>query len=300
MLDLSNVRKFQSLELLAKELVEGFITGLHRSPYHGFSVEFAEHKLYNYGESTRNIDWKVYARTDQLYTKQYEEETNLRASILLDTSASMYYPSPDIDKIRFSVYASAALSMLMIRQRDAVGVIAYDDQISLQTQQKSSPIHLNNLLHTLDNILQLTPKKSITQTAECIHQIADNIHRRSLVILFTDMFQQQKNLQDIFEAIQHLKHNKHEILLFHVSDRKTEKEFEFSDRPYRFKDAETNEMITLQPNQLRQAFQEEMQDFYQQVKLGCGKLKIDLIEVDTIDPFDKVLSAYLIKRKKMN
>lgn len=300
MLDLSNVRKFQSLELLAKELVEGFITGLHRSPYHGFSVEFAEHKLYNYGESTRNIDWKVYARTDQLYTKQYEEETNLRASILLDTSASMYYPSPDIDKIRFSVYASAALSMLMIRQRDAVGVIAYDDQISLQTQQKSSPIHLNNLLHTLDNILQLTPKKSITQTAECIHQIADNIHRRSLVILFTDMFQQQKNLQDIFEALQHLKHNKHEILLFHVSDRKTEKEFEFSDRPYRFKDAETNEMITLQPNQLRQAFQEEMQDFYQQVKLGCGKLKIDLIEVDTIDPFDKVLSAYLIKRKKMN
>jgi uncharacterized protein (DUF58 family) len=300
MLDLSQVRKFQNIELLAKELVEGFITGLHRSPYHGFSVEFAEHKLYNYGESIKAIDWKVFARTDQLYTKQYEEETNLRASILIDTSSSMYYPQPGFDKIRFSVYAAAALSTLMVRQRDAVGLIGYNDDIDLQTQQKSTPIHLNNVYQTLDNLLKHSPDKSSTRTAECLHKIADKIHKRSLVVLFTDMFQQTEDLESVFAAIQHLKHNKHEILLFHVTDQSTEKRLEFEDRPYRFIDPETDETITLQPHEIKESFQREMDDFYEKVKLGCGKLKIDMIEVDTKDPFDKVLGAYLIKRKKMN
>ncbi|MFZ9045871.1 MAG: DUF58 domain-containing protein [Cyclobacteriaceae bacterium] len=300
MLDLFQVQKFQNLELLAKELVEGFITGLHRSPYHGFSVEFAEHKLYNYGESTKAIDWKVFARTDQLYTKQYEEETNLRASILLDTSASMYYPSQNKDKIRFSVYASAALATLMVRQRDSVGLVGYDEKINLQTQQKSSPVHLNNLYKTLHELLVRTPEKVHTEIAECLHTISDNIHRRSLVVLFTDMFQQTKNLDSIFTAMQHLKHNKHEVLLFHVTDQATEREFEFNDRPYRFIDPETDKSVTLQPHQIKEAYQKKMSGFYNSVKLGCGKLKIDLIEVDTKDPFNKVLSAYLIKRKKLN
>ena len=297
--DLSTIRKFQNLELLAKELVEGFITGLHRSPYHGFSVEFAEHKLYNYGESTKPIDWKVFARTDRLYTKQYEEETNLRCTILLDTSNSMYYPKPGHEKIVFSIYAAAALSLLMTKQRDAVGLVTYDEVIRYQSEQKSTRIHFNRLLQHYDQLLTSTPPKHPTNTATCLHSIADKLHKRSLVILFTDMFQQNEDLQQIFAALQHLKHNKHEILLFHVSDYQTERDFEFEDRPYRFTDLESNETMTLQPHQVKEAYKKHMSAFYEEIKLGCGKLKIDFIEADTKDPFDKILGAYLIKRRKM-
>jgi uncharacterized protein (DUF58 family) len=299
-LDLKSVKKFENLEFLARELVEGFITGLHRSPYHGFSVEFAEHKRYNYGESTKNIDWKVFAKTDRLYTKQYEEETNLRCTIVLDISRSMYYPSPGNDKIKFGVYTAAALAFLMCSQRDAVGLVGFADEIKITTPQKSTKTHLNQLLHQLDRWLvekpSLSQKSSI---AESVHMIADKIPRRSLVIVFTDMFQQTKSLDLVFEALQHLKHNKHEVLLFHVTDTETEREFNFKDRPYRFVDAETEETITVTPSFIKKKYQESMDSFYQQIKLGCGKLKIDFVEVDTRDPFDKVLSSYLIKRKKM-
>jgi uncharacterized protein (DUF58 family) len=297
--NLSTLKKFENLELLAKELVEGFITGLHRSPYHGFSVEFAEHKLYNYGESTKGIDWKVFARTDRLYTKQYEEETNLRCTILMDTSNSMYYPKPGNDKITFSVYAAAALSLLLVKQRDAVGLITYDEKIQLQSELKSTRIHLNNLLKLYDQVLHSEQSKHLTSTASCLHQIADKLHKRSLVIIFTDMFQQQENLQDIFGALQHLKHNKHEILLFHVSDYATERDFEFEDRPYRLVDLESNETMTLQPHQVKETYRKHMFEYYENIKMGCGKLKIDFIEADIKDPFDKILGAYLIKRRKM-
>lgn len=299
-LNLKDVRKFENLELLAKELVEGFITGLHRSPYHGFSVEFAEHKLYNYGESTKNIDWKVFAKTDRLYTKQYEEETNLRCTILIDTSASMYYPKPGFDKIQFSIYAAAALCFLMIKQRDAVGITAFANNILHQSDQKSTRLHLNRLLKDLN--LWLQEEKSQNQQsniAENIHLVADKIQKRSLVIIFTDMFQQNQSQQSVFEALQHLKHNKHEVLLFHVTDIATEKEFEFSDRPYKFIDKETRESITLTPSFIKEEYKNRMNQFYKDIKLTCGKLKIDLIEVDTADTFDKILGAYLIKRKKM-
>ncbi|MFT4735908.1 MAG: hypothetical protein ACI8QD_001213 [Cyclobacteriaceae bacterium] len=299
MLDLANIRKFENLELLAKEMVEGFITGLHRSPYHGFSVEFAEHKLYNFGESTKAIDWKVFAKTDRLYTKQYEEETNLRASILIDSSASMHYPTPNKDKLRFSVYAAAALSMLLTRQRDAVGLISYTDQIDFQSEQKSTKIHLSQLFGKMDELLVSPPKEGPTQTADCLHQIAKKLRKRSLIIIFTDMFQSESSLDDIFSSLQHMKHQKHEILLFHVSDYKTEKEFTFEDRPYKMRDLESGEVMTLQPHQVKEVYKKTMEDFYQKVKLGCGKLKIDFIEVDVHETFDKVLGAYLIKRKKM-
>jgi uncharacterized protein (DUF58 family) len=299
MLDLANIRKFENLELLAKEMVEGFITGLHRSPYHGFSVEFAEHKLYNFGESTKAIDWKVFAKTDRLYTKQYEEETNLRASILIDSSASMHYPAPNKDKLRFSIYAAAALSMLLTRQRDAVGLISYTDQIDFQSDQKSTKIHLSQLFGKMDELLVSPPKEGPTQTADCLHEIAKKLRKRSLIIIFTDMFQSESSLDDIFSSLQHMKHQKHEILLFHVSDYKTEKEFTFEDRPYKMRDLESGEVMTLQPHQVKEVYKKTMEDFYQKVKLGCGKLKIDFIEVDVHEPFDKVLGAYLIKRKKM-
>ena len=300
-LNLKEIRQFENLELLAKELVEGFITGLHRSPYHGFSVEFAEHKLYNFGESTRNIDWKVYARTDRLYTKQYEEETNLRCSILLDVSSSMYYPQPGRDKIRFSVYAAAALSYLMIKQRDAVGLVPFSDQIQEQTQQRSTRTHFNAIMKSLDTwVNRDIPEKNQSNIAETIHLIADQIHKRSLVVIFTDMFQQVDSVQSIFEALQHLKHNKHEVLLFHTSDKKTEKDFEFEDRPYKFIDMETNQSVTLNPSAVKSEYTKQMEKFYEEIKLGCGKLKIDLVEVDTNDPFGKILGASPIKRKRLS
>ncbi len=299
-LDLTDVRKFENLEFLAKELVEGFITGLHRSPYHGFSVEFAEHKLYNYGESTKNIDWKVFAKTDRLYTKQYEEETNLRCSILIDTSSSMYYPKPDYDKIKFSIYATAALCFLMVKQRDAVGITAFANEILTQTVQKSTRLHLNQLLQTLSDWLKSdNPEKQHSNIAENIHLVADKIQKRSLVIIFTDMFQQGDSQNAVFEALQHLKHNKHEVLLFHVTDVRTERNFEFADRPYKFIDKETKDTITLTPTFIKQQYKTRMDDFYKSIKLACGQLKIDLVEVDIADSFDKVLSAYLIKRKRM-
>ncbi|MEM9324919.1 MAG: DUF58 domain-containing protein [Bacteroidota bacterium] len=299
-MNLTDVRKFESLEFLAKQLVEGFITGLHKSPYHGFSVEFAEHKLYNFGESTRHIDWKLFSRTDRLYTKQYEEETNLRAHLILDTSQSMYYPIPGYEKIRFSIYAAAALAYLLVNQRDAVGMTAFSEGIDVQTDQKSTRIHLNNLLGTISPWLDEAPVRSPkTDIVSVLHHVSEKIHKRSLVIIFSDMFQQRSDTDELFQALQHLKHNKHEVLLFHVTDLSTEKEFDFRDRPYQFIDVETNEMIKINPALIKNDYRKKMEEFYHEIKLRCGQLKIDMIETDAQDSFDKVLSAYLIKRKKM-
>ena len=299
-LNLANIRKFESLELLAKQLVEGFITGLHKSPYHGFSVEFAEHKLYNFGESTRHIDWKLYSRTDRLYTKQYEEETNLRAHLVIDTSPSMYYPRPDQDKVFFAASAAAALAYLLVKQRDAVGLSSFADGINFQTEQKSTKLHLNNLLKTLEGWLQEAPAKSErTDIISVLHTVAEKIHKRSLVIIFTDLFQQDTDLESLFQALQHLKHKKHEVLLFHVTHPATEKQFDFKDRPYQFIDLETNESIKINPSLIKADYQKTMNAFYNAVKLRCGQLKIDLIEADAQQDFDKVLSAYLLKRQKM-
>ncbi|MBV6646448.1 MAG: DUF58 domain-containing protein [Cyclobacteriaceae bacterium] len=299
-LDLASVKQFENLELLARQLVEGFITGLHKSPYHGFSVEFAEHKLYNYGESTRHVDWKLFARTDRLYTKQYEEETNLRANIVIDTSSSMYYPLPGKDKIKFSIFSAAALSYLLITQRDAVGLTAFSSDIDVQTVQRSTKTHLSFLLKELHKWLdQPAGESSSTRIDEVLHHVADKIPRRSLVIIFSDLFQQATNLDRVFEALQHLKHNKHEVLLFHVTDHHSERLFDFQDRPYQFIDLETNQSVKVNPALIKERYQEKMSDFYREIKLGCGKLKIDFIEVDSSDPFDKILGAYLIKRKKM-
>lgn len=299
-MNITEIRKFESLELLARQLVEGFITGLHKSPYHGFSVEFAEHKLYNYGESTRHIDWKLFSRTDRLYTKQYEEETNLRAHLVIDTSSSMYYPSPENDKIRFSIYAASALAYLLVKQRDAVGVTAFSEGIDIQTEQKSTRIHLNNLLNILTPWLDTPPTKSDTSDiASVLHRVADKIHKRSLVVIFTDMFQSGNDMEELFTALQHLKHRKHEVILFHVNDHKTEKEFDFKDRPYQFIDLETNESVKINPALIKSSYQEAMSDFFEKVKLRCGQLKVDLVETNTSETFDKVLGAYLIKRQKM-
>ena len=232
---------FNNLELLAKQVVEGFITGMHKSPFHGFSVEFAEHRAYNTGECTRHIDWKLYAKTDKLYVKRYEEETNLRCHIIIDNSASMHYPKllvpslEKLNKISFAAVASAALIELLKRQRDAVGLNIYSDAYDFYAPAKGSERHHRILLNRLINML-IDGSTKTTQTYGCLHQIAEKIHRRSLLILFTDMFQSDKKEEELFEALQHLKYNKHDVILFHTFYAKTELNFDFAKTPKQFWD----------------------------------------------------------------
>ncbi|QRR03578.1 DUF58 domain-containing protein [Dyadobacter sandarakinus] len=298
-LDLAKVREFGNLEFLAKQLVEGFITGLHKSPFHGFSVEFAEHQLYNTGESTRNIDWKVFAKTDRLFVKRYEEETNLRCHILLDTSSSMYYPEESNGKIVFSVMAAAALTYLLQRQKDAVSLCTFSSDIEVQTAVKSTPSHVHKIMLELENISQSKRPLLKTSVAHVLHQIAEKIHKRSLVVIFSDMFDNLEDADRIFSALQHLRHNLHEVLLFHVTDRRTEEEFAFENRPYEFVDLETGEKVKVQPDQVRDAYRTFVGEFYQKLKLKCGQYKIDFIEADIAKGFDPILMAYLVKHSKM-
>jgi len=298
-LDLQKIREFGNIELLARQLVEGFITGLHKSPYHGFSVEFAEHKPYNTGESTRNIDWKVYARTDKLFVKQYEEETNLRCNILIDNSSSMYYPSDNFGKITFSITAAATLAYLLQRQRDAIGVCTFSNKIELQTPIKSTSSHLNKIFLSLEKMLSVKHPPKKTSIPEVLHQIAGTVHKRSLIIIFSDMFDNEENASEIFAALHHLKHNHHEVLLFHVTEKNTEFEFNFSDRPHEFIDMETRERIKISPPQIRDQYKQQIKNYIQELKMRCGQFKIDFIEADINYPVDKILQSYLIKRKKM-
>lgn len=298
-LTLDKIREFGNIELLAKQMVEGFITGLHRSPFHGFSVEFAEHRLYNSGESTRHIDWKVFAKTDKLFVKRYEEETNLRCQILLDVSSSMYYPKENKGKLTFSVLAAAALAYMLQKQRDAVSIATFSDKIIEHSPCKSTNIHLHQLFVILQNLLDAESNLQSTLATKVLHEIAEKIHRRSLVVIFSDMFEHIEDAQELFGALQHLKHQQHEVLLFHVVDKKTEQDFEFENRPYEFIDLETGEKVKLQPNQVQESYRQQIAEFSQELKMKCGQYKIDFIEVDIAQPFEDILYAYMVKRVKM-
>ncbi|KUG08387.1 DUF58 domain-containing protein [Solirubrum puertoriconensis] len=301
-LDLAAVRSFENLEFLARQLVDGFITGLHQSPYHGFSVEFSEHRLYNPGESTRHLDWKVLARTDKLFVKRYEEETNLRCHILLDVSSSMYYPRPSNDKLHFSVLCAAALATLLQKQRDAVGLVTFSDKVEIQTPVRSTSTHRHTLLLQLQQLMerQAPTERGGTEVARVIHQIAQQIPKRSLVIIFSDMLgRSQQKQADTLAALQHLRHQHHEVLLFHVMDRATEADFDFAERPYVFEDVETGERVKLSPAQVREQYRAAMQQFTQELAERCGQYRIDFVPVDIREPFDRVLYAYLVKRGKV-
>ncbi|MDJ1506533.1 DUF58 domain-containing protein [Xanthocytophaga agilis] len=298
-MELKQIREFGNIEFLAKQMVEGFITGLHKSPFHGFSVEFAEHRLYNTGESTRHIDWKVYAKTDRLFTKRYEEETNLRCQILIDVSPSMFYPQENKGKITFSVMAAACFSYLLQKQKDAVSICTFADKVITHTPTKSTPSHIHKIFLLLQNLLQTNKPTGGTAVAEVLHEIADKVPRRSLVIIFSDMFDNIAQADKMFSALQHLKHNQHEVLLFHVTDKKTEAEFEFEDRPHEFIDLESGEHIKVQPAQIKDYYRESIQRFNTELKLKCGQYKIDLIETDIAEGFDHILKEYLAKRAKM-
>jgi len=305
--NIDQIKLSNNIELYAKQVVEGFITGKHKSPYHGFSVEFAEHRLYNNGESTRHIDWKLYARSDKLFIKRYEEETNLRCQIIIDTSSSMYYPNfktitlEEPNKVLFSVYASAVLMNLLSKQRDAVGLSTYSDKIENHIVAKTSTRHHQLLYHELKKILAIDAKlnQRKTSTISSLHQIAERINQRSLVVLFTDMITNEVDLDDVFDAFKHLKHKKHEVILFYLSDAPKELNLEFNNKPYNFIDVETGKNLKINPFHYKDEYLKKIDLYHKKLRLKCLQYKVDLIEVDINKGYDQIISSYLLKRQKM-
>jgi uncharacterized protein (DUF58 family) len=285
------IAQIANIEMKAKLVVEGFITGLHKSPYHGFSVEFAEHRQYRPGDEIKHIDWKVYGRSNKYYVKQYEEETNLRAVIAIDASASMRYASKgNISKFEYATYLAAALATLLIRQRDAVGLALYDSELKVFLPPNSKPSFIHPILKTLDDYQPANE----TGTAKALDELAERIKRRGLVIIISDFFDEIKSVTD---ALKHFRHRNHDVLAMQVLDPK-EINFDFGDGA-NFIDLETGEEIVTQPYQIQKAYKGAVSDFINQVKRECQLHKIDYHLVSTEDTFDKALREYLTKRAKM-
>ncbi len=290
-----------NLELLAKKAVEGFITGYHKSPFHGFSVEFAEHRQYNSGESTKNIDWKLYGRTDKLYVKRFEEETNLRCQILIDVSSSMQIEDKDcLSKLQYSIWTSAVFLQLLKKQRDASGICFFDSEIKEYTKLASSSRHYKELLFKLEPYLTYNSSNKTTDIAAALHDIARQMHRRSMIVLFTDFFEEGRDLTNLLDAIKHLKHNKHEVIVFHTIHKPSEYYFDFPSAPLTFEDAETGELLKLQPNEVREQYVASIEEYTRNLRLKMSQYKIDYVEADTSKGVEHALIPFLVKRKKMN
>lgn len=302
-IDRGKLAQFGNLELLAKQVVEGFITGLHKSPFYGFSVEFAEHRLYNKGESTRHIDWKLYGRTDKLFTKKYEEETNLRCQIVIDCSSSMSFPKDStLNKYEFSTYAAASIIELLKRQRDAVGLSLFTEKLDLHTAAKSSVTHHRYLYSELEKNLKTysEQEKRSGDAVQALHDIAELSHKRSLIVIFTDFLDNPNRMDDFFNALQHLKHNKHEVIVFHVIQKKTEVDFQLENRPYHLIDMETGEKIKIQPSEIKAKYVEEIKKYFQELKIKATNYHIDFMEADIDHGYEQVLLQYLLKRQKLH
>ncbi len=294
------------MELLARQVVEGFITGMHKSPFHGFSVEFAEHRIYNAGESTRHIDWKLYARTEKLFVKRFEEETNLRCQIVIDNSSSMHFGSKNKSersqtKLDFSVESAAAIMYLLRKQRDAVGLSIVSDKTELHTHARSSSVHHKMLYGHLDRLYRESGEREQkrTNTADMLHLLAEKIHKRSLVIIFSDMMDNKADPDNMFSALQHLKHNKHEVILFHVYEGQQELGFDFQSRPYRFVDMETGETVRLNPGDIKGDYVQRMQQYFNNLRLKCMQYKIDFVPSDINKGYEDILMSMLVKRSKL-
>jgi uncharacterized protein (DUF58 family) len=293
---------FGNLELLAKQVVEGFITGLHKSPFHGFSVEFAEHRIYNKGESTRHIDWKLFGRTEKLFTKKYEEETNLRCQIIIDDSSSMYFPKDEgISKFEFSVYAAASLIELLKKQRDAVGLSLISDKIDLHTQAKSSIVHHRFLYSELEKrMISYDPnQRKTTNIVQSLHDIAELTHRRSLIIVFSDLLDDPDKVDELFRALEHMRHNKHEVILFHVVDGKKEIDFELGNRPFNLVDMETGERMKIRPAEVKESYKKAVNTYFEELKMRSINNRIDFMPADIHEGYNQILLQYFLKRQKM-
>ena len=294
------VSKLKNIEVKAKLIVEGFITGMHKSPYHGFSVEFAEHRSYNVGEPLKNIDWKVYGKTDKLYSKRYEEETNLRCQVVLDISDSMRYPAEGVSKLEYGAYLAAALQYLMMGQRDAAGLTLFDSDIRFYAPPKSRYSWLVPMYQELEKVV--ADKERFTHqtaAARVLHQVAKKFHRRSMVVLITDLFNPGESTDELFQALKHLRHEKHEVLVFHLLDRKTEDQFDFPNRPVILKDLESGEQLEVNPHEVRDAYRSSMSTYLKRFKQRCFEFSIDFVEVDVAQSYEKALTDYLVKRRKV-
>lgn len=284
------ISKLSGMEIRARLVVEGFIAGLHRSPYHGFSVEFAEHRPYMSGDPLKNIDWKVFSRTDRYFVKEFEEETNLKAYLLIDTSGSMGYHSNGINKLEYASYLSAALSYLMLKQRDSVGLVLFDQKIQKYLPPKSTLTHLHVILTHLE---QVRPSQS-TNIAETLHEMAERIKRRGLIILFSDLFDSP---EAILSGLKHFRHRKHEVILFHILDPK-ERYFDFPQEAI-FKDIETGQEISTSPYQIGDEYRKSVRQWIERFTLECRQSLIDYVLLDTKVSFDEALFAYLNKRQRL-
>jgi uncharacterized protein (DUF58 family) len=295
---------FSNFDLLAQSVVEGFISGMHKSPFHGFSAEFAEHKIYNQGESTRHIDWKLFAKTDKLYSKRFDEETNLRCHIIIDNSSSMHYPicpKPALDqlnKISFSALAAAAMMQILKHQRDAVGLSVYSDAYDYYAPEKGSERHHRMLMDRLNTTVVNVPQQKQTKTFEVLHQIAEKLKRRSLVFLFTDLFQFDQEPDQLFEALRHLNYNKHELVLFHVYDKAKELDFKFESGPKRFLDIETGASIEIYPETVEADYKAQMASYFKALELKCRQYNISYVNADIGEGFHKILTSYMLERQK--
>ncbi|RTY76048.1 DUF58 domain-containing protein [Flavobacterium bomense] len=299
---IEKISSFQHLELLAHQVVEGFISGMHKSPFHGFSAEFAEHKVYNAGESTKHIDWKLFAKTERLYVKRFEEETNLRCHIIIDNSSSMHYPKLKENqnffenKIGFSVLASAVLMNLLKKQRDAVGLSVFSDSYEYYAPEKGSDRHHRMILNALEGLLEKSATTKSTDAITFLHQIAEKIHRRSMIIVFTDMFQ-SGNEKALFDALQHLKHNKHKVVLFHVVDNKTELNFDFDNAPRKFIDIETGEEVAVFADNVKEEYEKQVEMYFKKLALTCSQNRIKYIPVSVNESFEKIVLTYLVEKQ---
>lgn len=296
--------KLSSLELRAKKIVEGFISGLHRSPYHGFSVEFAEHRPYNIGDDFKHIDWKAYGKKERFYVKQYEEETNLRSYILMDTSSSMLYKHfSSWSKMRYGIHFAASLMYLMHRQRDASGLITFNSKIDSFIPTKSTYSHLRQIYMELEKELtseeDAKREKKQTSSAEVIHEVAERINHRSLIVIITDLFENVSQHDALISALKHLRHRKHEVLLFNVTENRSERELAFTDQRLILEDMESGSEIEVIPAQVRKDYKAKVEEYTHKFKMACSEFDIDFTEMDTESQFDASLLAYLIKRRRL-
>jgi uncharacterized protein (DUF58 family) len=282
--------RVSNLELRAKLVVEGFITGLHKSPFHGFSVEFSQHRPYNPGDSLRFVDWKVLGRTDRYYIKQYEEETNLKSHILLDVSNSMNYTSTEISKLIYAKYLSSALSYLMLMQRDAVGVVLFDSKIRKLMPPRSATSYLQPILYELDRV----ESGDDTKISDVLHVMAERIKRRGLIVLISDLLDDP---EEVLSGLRHFRHNRHEVLLFHLLDPQ-EIEFNFNGDVL-FEDLETGEKIKTHPWYIKKDYQQKINEFINFYKSACRENKIDYQLLLTDSSLDQALMEYLIKRNRL-
>ena len=292
---------FDNLELLARQAVEGFIIGLHKSPFHGFSVEFAEHRLYNPGDPLRHVDWRVFGRTEKLFVKRFEEETNLRCCVMLDTSSSMLFPDTpgSLNKLQYGCFAAASLLQMLRRQLDAASLALFDEEVYYQSEVRSAHSHYRQLMIRLDQLLRHEGKQKHTSAAAAIHQIAEQMHRRSLVVIFSDMMEDGKEAEELFAALQHLRYNKHEVILFHILEGSQEFEFNFENRPYEFVDLETGERTRLQPAQIRDQYRTGIAAWQKELEEKCHQYGIDRVPIDLREDVSAVLHAFLLKRARL-